>query len=84
MCPWDTHKGILKGVKAMYKNLRDTLRAENITIKSFSEFLGVSEKNVQNKINQETEFTLKEFQDTCNFLLPKYNPGYLFATDSQI
>lgn len=65
----------------VYKNLREVLRAENITIKTYSEFLGVSEKTVNNKINQETEFTLPEFQKTCNFLLPKYSPSYLFATD---
>ena len=76
----DTHKGILE-VRIVYKNLREVLRAENITLKSYSEFLGVSEKTVTNKINQETEFSLPEFQKTCNFLLPKYSPDYLFATD---
>lgn len=65
----------------MYKNLREALRAENITIKGYSEFLGVSEKTVTNKINQETEFTLSEFRKTCNYLLSKYSPDYLFASD---
>lgn len=41
----------------MYKNLRDTLTAKRISIRSYAEFLGVSEKTVQNKINEDTDFT---------------------------
>lgn len=67
----------------MYKNLREALTSERITLKGYAEFLGVSEKSVQNKINQETDFTYPEYRKTCKFLLPKYSPDYLFATDPQ-
>lgn len=68
----------------MYKNLRDTLTAKRISIRSYAEFLGVSEKTVQNKINEETDFTYPEYRRTCKYLLPEFSPDYLFATDSQI
>lgn len=67
----------------MYKNLRETLTTKRISIKSYAEFLGLSEKSVQNKINEETDFTYPEYRKTCKFLLPEYSPDYLFATDSQ-
>ena len=67
----------------MYKNLRDTLTAKRISIRSYAEFLGVSEKTVQNKINEDTDFTYPEYRRTCKYLLPEFSPDYLFATDSQ-
>lgn len=63
------------------ENLRDALRRKNITLKTYAEFLGVSEKTVQNKLNGITDFTYPEFKRTCNLLLPEYNPTYLFADD---
>lgn len=67
----------------MYKNLRDTLTTKRISIKSYAEFLGVTEKTVSNKINEETDFTYAEYRKTCKFLLPEYSPDYLFATDTK-
>lgn len=69
----------MEGVIQVYKNLREALRAKNITLKGYADFLGVSEKTVLNKINQETEFTYTEFKKTCNDLLPEYNPNFLFT-----
>lgn len=65
----------------MFKNLKNTLLQNGFTMKGYAEFLEISEKSVNNKINQETEFTFSEFEKTCKFLLPQYSPSYLFARD---
>lgn len=65
----------------MYKNLRDILTTKRISIKNYAEFLGVTEKTVLNKINEDTDFTYPEYRKTCKLLLPEYSPDYLFATD---
>lgn len=44
----------------MYKNLVKILSDKKITMKGYAEFLGISEKTVQNKIYGRTEFTLGE------------------------
>lgn len=41
----------------MYKNLRDKLTIKGISVKSYAEFLGISEKSVLNKIKEDTDFT---------------------------
>ena len=64
------------------ENLRQALMRKNISVKSYAEFLGVSEKTVQNKLRGKTDFSLSEFQKTCNILFPEYNPNYLFALDN--
>lgn len=63
------------------ENLRDALRRKNISLKSYAEFLGVTEKTLQNKMNGKSEFSFSEFKRTCDLLLPEYNPNYLFAPD---
>ena len=68
----------------MYKNLRDTLTIKGISVKSYAEFLGISEKSVLNKIKEDTDFTYPEYRKTCQFLLPEYSPDYLFATETTI
>lgn len=40
----------------MYKNLMKILTDKKITMKAYAEFLGVSEKTVQNKAYGKTEF----------------------------
>lgn len=62
----------------MYKNLADILRAEGISKRAYSSFLGISEKSVDNKIDGKTDFTLPEFQKTM-LLLRKYNADFVFA-----
>ena len=44
----------------MYKNLVKILSGKKITMKGYAEFLGISEKTVQNKIYGRTEFTRSE------------------------
>lgn len=63
----------------MFKNLRQALTDKCITMKSYAEFLGVTEKTLQNKMNGITEFTYDEVERTSKFLLPQYKIGWLFA-----
>lgn len=42
----------------MYKNLVKILNEKKITMKAYAEFLGISEKTVQNKVYGRTEITL--------------------------
>lgn len=62
----------------MYKNLLNILTGKKITIKSYAEFLGVSEKTAQNKIHGKTEFTLGEAVKTCSFICPEYRLDFVF------
>lgn len=66
----------------MLKNLREALRRKGISVKQYAEFLDVSEKTIQNKINGQTDFTYPEFDKTCKLLLPEYNADYLFLKTS--
>lgn len=47
-------------------------------MKSYAEFLGVSEKTVQNKISGKTDFTLSEALKTCNFICQGYKLEFVF------
>lgn len=62
----------------MYKNLMKILTDKKITMKAYAEFLGVSEKTVQNKAYGKTEFTLGEAVKTCTFICPEYKMDYVF------
>lgn len=66
----------------MFTNLRLALHQKGILIKQYAEFLGVSEKTMQNKLKGITDFTYPEFKKTCNLLFPEYNADYLFKEDS--
>lgn len=65
----------------MYLNLKSALRQKGISVKQYAEFLTVSEKTVQNKLNGVTDFTYHEFRKTCTILFPEYNADYLFLDD---
>ena len=67
----------------MYKNLRTALYAKGISLKQYAEFLGISEKTVQNKLKGITDFSYTEFKLTCTGLLPEYNADYLFMESMQ-
>ena len=56
----------------MYKNLRTALYVKGISLKQYAEFLGISEKTVQNKLKGITDFSYTEFKLTCTRLLPEY------------
>lgn len=62
----------------MYKNLVKILNEKKITMKAYAEFLGISEKTVQNKIYGRTEFTLGEATKTCSFICPEYRMDFVF------
>lgn len=62
----------------MYKNLVKILNEKKITLKAYGEFLGISEKTVQNKINGRTDFTLGEATRTNSFICPEYRMDYVF------
>lgn len=62
----------------MYKNLVKILTDKKITLKAYAEFLGVSEKTIQNKIHGRTEFTLGEAVKTCSFICPEYKLDFVF------
>lgn len=62
----------------MYKNLVKILRDKKITLKAYGEFLGISEKTVQNKVNGRTEFTLGEATKTCSVICPEYKMDFVF------
>ena len=66
----------------MYKNLKEALKAKGITIKSYADILGVSEKTIKNKLSGTTEFTLSEVSKTLNCIFPEYTMSYLFRTDA--
>lgn len=52
--------------------------------KAYAALLGVSEKTVRNKINEETDFSFPEAKKTKTELLPEYDIAYLFKSDKKI
>lgn len=54
------------------------LRERKITMKAYAEFLGVSEKTIQNKMSGRTEFTLDEALKTCSIICPEYKLDFVF------
>lgn len=68
----------------MYSNLYNALKTKGISIKKYAEFLNVTEKTVQNKINGSTEFTLSEVNKTLDFIFPEYTLTYLFKNDKSL
>lgn len=62
----------------MLNNLKKALDSKEITMKAYAAVLGVSEKTVWNKINEETPFTYPEASVTKSELLPEYDVDYLF------
>lgn len=62
----------------MYRNLIKILNEKRITMKSYAEFLGITEKTVQNKVYGRTEFTLGEVAKTCTYICPEYRMEYVF------
>lgn len=67
----------------MHKNLLEILNKKKITMKAYAEFLGVSEKTVQNKVYGRTEFTLGEAMKTCSFIAPEYKMDFVFEKEEE-
>lgn len=63
----------------MFTNLKTVLHQKGISLRQYAQFLGVSEKTIQNKLNGITDFTYPEFRKTCILLLPEYNADFLFS-----
>ncbi len=68
----------------MLSNLKKALDGKNISMKAYAAVLGVSEKTVWNKINEETPFTYPEAQKTKKELLPEYDTDYLFTNEEGV
>lgn len=64
----------------MFSNLRNELKAKNISLVAFSKLIGCNDKSVQNKLNGITEFTLSEIRVTLE-IFPQFKMEYLFATE---
>lgn len=62
----------------MFNNLKRTLNKNGISIKEYAKILGISEKNVENKLFGKEEFVYSEIIKTCT-LLKNYSIDYLFA-----
>ena len=67
----------------MLSNLKKALYSKNITLKGYASFLGVSEKTIMNKINEETPFTYPEVFKTRRELLPEYDTDFLFKPENE-
>lgn len=65
----------------MLKNLKNALDMKGISIKAYASVLGISEKSVWNKVNEETAITYPEAKTTKSELFPEYDFDYLFASD---
>ena len=59
--------------------IRKALQDKNITLKAYAEFLGITEKTLQNKLNGISPFTYPEASKTKKELLPEYDIEYLFG-----
>ena len=67
----------------LHQNLKSRLEQKGVSMKAYAEFLGISEKSVQNKIRGRTSFTYPEARRTKSILFPEYELEYLFADNHQ-
>lgn len=66
----------------MLSNLKKALDNKGISMKAYASILGISQKTLWNKINEETAFTYPEVRATKKEVLPEYDPDYLFESFS--
>ena len=67
----------------MNLNVQKALISKNISMKALAQFLGVTEKTIQNKIQGDTDFSFPEAKRIKMELLPEYDYDYLFGADQQ-
>lgn len=67
----------------MLANLERALNDKGISKRVYAAILNVSEKTVQNKINEETPITYQEARKTKLNLFPEYDMDYLFRSDCE-
>lgn len=72
---------VKKGGIRLLRNLKRALDNKGVTLRAYASILGVSEKTIWNKINEETPFTYPEVRKTKMEILPEYDSDYLFKTD---
>ena len=62
----------------MFSLLKNKLRERQMTNKAYANFLGISEKALQNKMNGVSSFTLPEMEKTSKYLFPEIKVEALF------
>ena len=62
----------------MFEYLKENLRSIPLTMKAYSQFLGITEKALQNKMNGTSRFTLPEIEKTSKYLFPNIKVEKLF------
>lgn len=67
----------------MFRNLKNALYNKQISMKTYADLLGVSEKTALNKLNGTTEFTLSEIMKLSKCVFPEYSFDYLFTYSSE-
>lgn len=65
----------------MYTNLKRILGERGITVREYAAFLGIEEREADDKLSGREEFTYQEFKKTCRSLFPEYSADFLFAVD---
>lgn len=65
----------------MMENLKSAMAAKHISTVAIAGVLGCTEKTVYNKLNGNTEFTLREALALKNEIFPEYDMTYLFKTE---
>ena len=68
----------------MLKNLQDALRKKGVTNRAYAEFLGISEKTLNNKLKGKNDFLYRQVLKTHSILFPEYRIEYLFEDDSSV
>ena len=64
----------------MLINLKGLLDQRKMNYRAFYELIGISEKTGQNKLYEESDFTLGEARKVMT-IFPEYTMEYLFASD---
>lgn len=62
----------------MYINLRGVMRQKGITSETLARVLGVHRNTIQNKLEGESEFTVRQAEIICDTFFPEYKASYLF------
>lgn len=67
----------------MLANLKKALDAKGVSLRAYAAVLGITDKTLWNKINEETDFTYPEVRKTKMDVLPEYDIDFLFRPQSE-
>lgn len=67
----------------MLANLRKAMDDKRISTLALAQVISVTEKTANNKINEQTDFTLREALAVKDNLFPEYDLCFLFAPQSE-